>query len=210
MWFRKSQLLLPNTQAVPDCRIRSLGAGEEVSDAQIDRQIGTNVVGSIQVIRAVLPHLRKQGGGRIVQVSSEGGQIAYPNFSVYHASEWGIEGFIEAVAQEAAPFGVDFIIAEPGPTATGFGASLVYAEPMTEYDNTPAGEVRRAIASGSFVVEGDAKRTASAMIAAADEKAAPLRLVLGSTAYNSISHALSQRLAGVEAQRSIAFSADRD
>jgi NAD(P)-dependent dehydrogenase (short-subunit alcohol dehydrogenase family) len=57
-----------------------VGAAEEVTDAQIDRQIATNLTGSIQVVRAVLPYLRDHGGGRIVQVSSEGGQIAYPNF----------------------------------------------------------------------------------------------------------------------------------
>lgn len=187
-----------------------VGAGEEVSDAEIDRQIAANLVGSIQLIRAVLPHLRRQGGGRILQVSSEGGQIAYPNFSIYHASKWGVEGFIESVAQETAPFGIDFIIAEPGPTETGFGANLVRAEPMVEYDNTPAGDVRRAISSGSFVLKGDAARTASAMIAAADKEGSSRRLVLGSTAYTSISHALAQRLAALEAQRAIAYSADRD
>lgn len=157
-----------------------------------------------------MPHLRRQGGGRIIQVSSEGGQIAYPNFSLYHATKWGIEGFIEAVAQEVAPFGIKFVIAEPGPTATNFGAGLVHAQPMVEYDNTPAGEVRRAIAEGSFDLKGDAKRTVAAMIAAGDEAEPALRLVLGSTAYNSISPALSQRLAAVEAQRDLAFSADRD
>ena len=81
------------------------GAAEELSDAQIDRQIATNLTGSMQLIRAVVPRLREQGGGRIVQVSSEGGQIAYPGFGAYHASKWGIEGFVEAVAQEVAPFG---------------------------------------------------------------------------------------------------------
>jgi len=186
------------------------GAAEEVTDAQIDRQIATNLTGSIQLIRAALPHLRRQGGGRIIQVSSEGGQIAYPNFSLYHATKWGIEGFIEAVAQEVAPFGIKFVIAEPGPTATNFGAGLVHAQPMVEYDNTPAGEVRRAIAEGSFDLTGDAKRTVAAMIAAGDEAEPALRLVLGSTAYSSISPALSQRLAAVEAQRDLAFSADRD
>lgn len=74
------------------------GAAEEVSDAQIDRQIATNLIGPIQLIRAALPALRRQGGGRIVQISSEGGQIAWPNFSLYHATKWGIEGFIESVA----------------------------------------------------------------------------------------------------------------
>lgn len=187
-----------------------VGAGEEVSDAEIDRQIATNLVGSIQVIRAVLPHLRRQGGGRILQVTSEGGQVAYPNFSIYHASKWGVEGFIESVAQETAPFGIDFIIAEPGATETGFGANLVHAEPMAEYENTPAGEIRRAITNASFVLKGDAKRTASAMITAADQTVPPFRLALGSTAYSSISQALSRRLTALEAQRTVAFSADRD
>jgi NAD(P)-dependent dehydrogenase (short-subunit alcohol dehydrogenase family) len=79
-----------------------VGAAEELSDAQIDQQIATNLTGTIQFIRAVLPHLRAQGGGRIVQVSSEGGQVVYPAFSLYHATKWGIEGFVEAVAQEAS------------------------------------------------------------------------------------------------------------
>jgi NAD(P)-dependent dehydrogenase (short-subunit alcohol dehydrogenase family) len=186
------------------------GAAEELADAQIDHQIATNLTGSIQLIRAALPHLRRQGGGRIVQVSSEGGQIAYPNFSLYHATKWGIEGFIEAVAQEVAPFGIDFLIVEPGPTATNFGASLVRAEPMTVYDDTPAGAVRVAIAKGSFVIGGDAERTVAAMIASADETKPALRLVLGGQAYNSISTALAQRLAAIEAQREIAYSADLD
>ena len=66
-----------------------------------------------------------------MQVSSEGGQIAYPCFSLYHATKWGIEGFIESVVQEVAPFGIDFIIVEPGPTGTNFGTSLVRAAPRT-------------------------------------------------------------------------------
>jgi NAD(P)-dependent dehydrogenase (short-subunit alcohol dehydrogenase family) len=177
------------------------GAAEELTDGQIDQQIATNLTGSIQLIRALLPHLRRQRSGRILQVSSEGGQIAYPNFSLYHATKWGIEGFVESVAQEVAPFGIDFIIVEPGPTSTNFGASLVRAAAMAAYDDTPAGALRRAIAEESFAVKGDAQRTADAIISAADEVKPALRLVLGSTAHNSISRAL--------AQREIAFSADR-
>ncbi len=186
------------------------GAGEEISDAQIDRQIATNLVGSIQLIRAVLPHLRAQGGGRIVQVSSEGGQIAYPNFSLYHATKWGIEGFIESVAQEVAPFGIDFLIIEPGPTRTEFGTGLDHATPLPCYEKTPAGEVRRAIASGDFAIKGDALNTVRAMIAAAGEVNPPLRLALGSTAYASISHALTERLRALEAQKGVTFSADKE
>ena len=185
------------------------GAAEELSNAQIDQQIAANLAGSIHLIRAALPYLRKQGGGRIVQVSSEGGQIAYPGFSLYHATKWGIEGFVESVAQEVAPFGIDLIIAEPGPTGTNFGANLDVAEALPAYEETPAGIVRRAISDGSFEIKGDAARTVAAIIAAAQSNAPPLRLALGSTAYSSISQALSARLAALEAQQEIAASADR-
>lgn len=185
------------------------GAAEELTDEQIEHQIATNLTGSIQIIRAALPHLRRQGGGRVVQVSSEGGQIAYPNFSLYHATKWGIEGFVESVAQEVAPFGIDFIIAEPGPTATNFGASLVRPASMEVYEDTPAGEVRRAIDSGSFDIKGDAARTVDAIITAADSERPALRLTLGSIAYDSISKALADRLASLQAQREVATSADR-
>ncbi|MCQ9616075.1 SDR family oxidoreductase [Paenalcaligenes niemegkensis] len=177
------------------------GAAEEASDAQIERQIATNLMGSIQLIRAFLPHLRAQNGGRIVQLSSEGGQIAYPNFSLYHATKWGIEGFIESVAQEVAPFGIDFLIVEPGPTGTNFVEGLDRAQPMSCYEDTSAGELRRAIASGAFAIRGDAGRTVDAMIAAADAVNPPLRLALGSTAYTSISQALANRQNQLEAQK---------
>jgi NAD(P)-dependent dehydrogenase (short-subunit alcohol dehydrogenase family) len=186
------------------------GAAEELADEQIDRQLATNLTGSIQLIRASLPHLRAQGGGRIVQVSSEGGQIAYPGFSLYHASKWGIEGFIEAVAQEVAPFGIDFIIAEPGATATNFGAALDHGKPMDVYERTPAGDVRRAISSGGFAIRGDAANTVEAMIATADADHPPFRLALGSTAYENIRAALTKRLQALEPLRSIAYSADRN
>ena len=185
------------------------GAAEELTNEEIDRQIATNLTGSIHLIRAALPLLRRQGGGRIVQVSSEGGQIAYPGFSLYHATKWGIEGFLEAVEQEVAPFSIDVIIAEPGPTGTNFGANLVQAIPLDAYAETPAGAVRRAISDGSFEIKGDAGRTVSAIISAAESEKPPLRLTLGSTAYSSISQALSARLSTLEAQQDVAASADR-
>ncbi|MGC6388772.1 SDR family oxidoreductase [Ewingella sp. S1.OA.A_B6] len=186
------------------------GAGEEASDEQIERQIATNLVGSIQLIRAALPHLRAQGGGRIVQVSSEGGQIAYPNFSLYHATKWGIEGFVESIAQEVAPFGIDFLLIEPGPTGTNFADGLDHAQPMACYEETPAGDVRRALSSGDFSIKGDAVKTVDAMITAANTLQPPFRLALGSSAYMSISQALTERLRVLEAQKEVTFSVDRD
>ena len=186
------------------------GAGEEVSDAQIRQQIDTNLIGSIQVIRAVLPHLRAQRAGRILQVSSEGGQIAYPSFSLYHATKWGIEGYIESVAQEVAPFGIEFTIAEPGPAATGFRAGVVRAPALAAYEDTPAGAMRRAVASGSFKLIGDAVKMARAMIAAVDQTPAPRRLVLGSTSYTAVRAALVRRIEELDAQRDVALSTDAD
>ncbi|NZA26470.1 SDR family oxidoreductase [Luteimonas sp. SJ-92] len=185
------------------------GAAEEVTDDQIGRQVATNLVASIQLVRAVLPHLRTQGGGRILQVSSEGGQVAYPNFSLYHATKWGIEGFLEAVAQEVAPFGIDVVIAEPGPTATGFADGLDHAAPLGVYDPTPAGDVRRALSSGGFEIRGDAERTVDAMIQVADSARPRRRIALGSTAFEHIHRALTDRLEDLVQQKSLTFSADR-
>ncbi|WP_369790485.1 SDR family oxidoreductase [Rouxiella sp. WC2420] len=185
------------------------GAAEEVSDDQLERQIATNLTGSIQLIRAVLPYLRQQGGGRVVQVSSEGGQIAYPNFSLYHATKWGIEGFVESVAQEVAPWGIDFMLVEPGPTGTNFAEGLDRAQTLRCYDETPAGEVRRAVDNGDFIISGDAVKAVAAMIAAADAPVMPFRLALGSTSYSSIREALSRRLQQLEAQKAVTLSTDK-
>ncbi len=169
----------------------------------------TNLIAPIQLVRACLPHLRRQGGGRIVQASSEGGQVTYHSFCIYHATKRGIEGCIETMAQEVAPFGIDCVLVESGPTGTNFGANLDFAGPIAAYDATPAGEVRRVVATGAFPIKGDAARTVAAMIAAADEERPPLRLALGSAAYENIERALAGRLEAVRRQKAIALGADR-
>ncbi len=143
-------------------------------------------------------------------MSSEGGQTTYPNFSLYHATKWGIEGFVEAVAQEVAPFGIAFTIVEPGPTRTNFGAGFVTPPPMAAYDHTPAGEVRRAVMSGAFPISGDPAKMVDAMIDAAEQTPAPRRLLLGSGAYDRVHAALAGRLDDLEAQREVALATDVD
>ncbi len=187
-----------------------VGAAEELTDEQIEQQIDTNLLGSIRVIRAALPHLRAQGGGRILQVSSTGGQVAFPNFSLYHATKWGIEGFVESVAQEVAPFQINFTIVEPGGTKTDFGASLVSATPMEAYSETPAGDVRRAITANSFPLPGDPSKVAQAMIDSVDQHPAPKRLPLGSDTYTLVRAALVERLEALEKQKAVALAADID
>lgn len=187
-----------------------IGAGEEVSDDQIRHQLDTNLIGSIQVIRAALPHLRAQGGGRVLQISSAGGQITFPSLSLYHASKWGIEGFVETVAQEVAPFNITFTIVEPGATQTQFGNSLVAAQPMPVYDATPVGDIRRAFAANAFPIVGDAAKMVQAMIDCATRSSPPLRLALGSDTYTGVRAALVSRLNALDAQKEIAFASDAD
>jgi NAD(P)-dependent dehydrogenase (short-subunit alcohol dehydrogenase family) len=185
------------------------GAAEEVTDEQIRHQIDTNLIGSIQVVRAALPFLREQGGGRIIQLASMGGQVTFPSLSIYHATKWAVEGFVESVAQEVAPFGIAFTIVEPGMARTNFGAgSMISAEPMAVYDNTPVGDFRRAAAAGQIVNNGDPRKMAQAMIDSVYSNPAPRRLTLGSDAYAAIRTALADRIAALDAQRSIAFSTD--
>ena len=80
------------------------GAAEELSDDQVLHQISTNLVGPIMLIRAALPHLRKQGGGRIIGLSTYGGLASLPGGSLYHAGKWGLEGFLDSMSQELAVF----------------------------------------------------------------------------------------------------------
>jgi NAD(P)-dependent dehydrogenase (short-subunit alcohol dehydrogenase family) len=188
-----------------------LGAAEEVSDAQIRHQLDTNVLGSIRLARAALPHLRKQGGGRLMQLSSMGGHLAFPALSLYHTSKWAIEGFYESLAQEVAPFNIHTTLVEPGSALTGFGsAGLVNAPALDAYDATPVGDTRRMLAAGAFPTPGDAGKMAAAMIASADQTPAPKRLLLGSDAYTLVHAALTDRLTAFEAQRDVAFSTDAD
>jgi NAD(P)-dependent dehydrogenase (short-subunit alcohol dehydrogenase family) len=183
------------------------GAAEELDDAAVQRQVDTNLVGSIALIRASLPHLRAQGGGRVVQISSEGGQRTYPGFSAYHATKWGVEGFVEAVAQEVAPFGITCLLAELGPTRTQFGVNAERADPHPAYDATPVGDMRRRLATGAWTF-ADLGKATDAIIAAAEDANAPLRLTLGSTAHTSVTTALRSRLAMLEPQAASAAALD--
>jgi NAD(P)-dependent dehydrogenase (short-subunit alcohol dehydrogenase family) len=122
----------------------------------------------------------------------------------------GIEGFCETAAKEIAPFGIGLTIVEPGATPTGFGSALDAAPPMPEYAGTPADDVRRAVADGTLSLPNDPQKIAEAIISLVDSGATPLRLPLGSDAYDDIRAALVARLAEHEAHRDVAFSVVRD
>ncbi|CDG85334.1 SDR family oxidoreductase [Janthinobacterium agaricidamnosum] len=185
------------------------GVAEEATDAQMLHQLGTNLTGSMQLVRSALPHLRQLGGGRILQLSTMGGQAAFPAGSMYHAGKWGIEGFIDSVAQEVAVFNIGCTLVEPGSARTGFRYRGARWTPKIDaYDASPAGMARRMIEAGNSVQIGDPAKMAAIIIASVEQHPAPKRIALGSDAYNIMHKQLSERLAALEAQKELAFSTD--
>jgi len=185
------------------------GAAEELTDDQVAHQLKTNLAGSIHLVRAVLPFLRKQSGGRILQLSSMGGQAALPGGSLYNATKWGIEGFLDAVSQEVGVFGIGCTLVEPGGARTNFryGSSRL-APKIDAYDASPASYARRMLEEGTSLPIGDPAKMVRLMIDSVNQHPAPKRLALGSDAYTLMHKQLSERLAELEAQKDLAFSTD--
>jgi NAD(P)-dependent dehydrogenase (short-subunit alcohol dehydrogenase family) len=195
--------------AVSNAGYGLFGAAEELSDAQVEAMIATNLTGSIQLIRAVLPHMRAEGAGRIIQLSSYGGQVAFPGNSMYHATKWGIEGFVEAVAQEVAGFGIGMTIVEPGGARTEFRyGSAQIADLMPEYDGTPAHAFQTMLEGANGPAPGDPARMAARIIESVDIDPAPLRMVLGSQALEATLTTLRKRVGDFEKQTHLAASTD--
>lgn len=185
------------------------GAAEEVSDQEVIQIIETNLVGSIQLIRAVIPYFRKQKHGRFIQISSYGGQVAFPGNSMYHATKWGIEGFCESAAQELAPFNIGLTIVEPGGARTEFRyGSAKVAKLMPEYNGNPAHAFLPMLDEANGAAPGDPKKMAAQIIESAEIEPAPLRLVLGSQALESTISVLQTRIADFDKQRESAASTD--
>lgn len=183
------------------------GCAEELSDTEIEQIIATNLTGSIQLIKTALPYMRKQGGGRIIQISSYGGQVAYPANSMYHATKFGIEGFCEAVAQEVAQFNIGLTIVEPGGARTEFRyGSAKVANLMPEYDSCHG--FLNMLDASKGLAPGDPARMAERIIESVDREPAPLRMVLGSQALSATISRLKERIADYETQTELAASTD--
>jgi NAD(P)-dependent dehydrogenase (short-subunit alcohol dehydrogenase family) len=195
--------------AVSNAGYGLFGAAEEATDDQVERQIRTNLIGPIHLARALLPHLRAQGYGRIIQISSVGGQCTMPGTAVYNATKWGVEGFFESLAAEVKGFGIGVTIVEPGSVRTDFtGRSKEMAAALRAYQGTPAAAFRRMVEGGFVRYPGDLAKMATAILDAATCPVAPLRLTLGSDAYRLIRAGLTARLADLEDQKDVAASTD--
>ena len=196
-----------------DVLVNNAGYGniDSVEDTSLDefrRQIETNLFGTIVMTKAVIPVMRKQRAGHIIQLSSVGGRIGAPGRAPYSAAKWGVEGFSESLALEMALVNVRVTILEPGGFRTDFaGASTSLSEGRAEYDSVVGVAARRQRDYHGHQ-PGDPARAAQAILAVAAMEHPPLRIALGSDAVQAIETADQARR--VELARWRDFSASTD
>jgi NAD(P)-dependent dehydrogenase (short-subunit alcohol dehydrogenase family) len=170
-----------------------VGAVEETTDEELRDLFDVHFFAPAALTRAVLPGMRAQGGGAIVQMSSVGGQTTAPGFSAYCATKFALEGLTETLREEVAGFGIHTVIVEPGAFRTGLfrsGAAYESAE-MPEYAEV-VGPTREYVRSNHGLQPGDPVKAAEAIITALDADEPPLRLVLGADAIENISNRLER------------------
>ena len=183
------------------------GAAEELDEESIYKILDTNLTAPIMIIHDALPYLRKQGGGRIIQLSSYGGQVAFPANSLYHATKFGVEGFCESVAQEVAKFNIGVTIVEPGGARTEFRyGSAHVANLMPEYEHVHG--FLNMLDKSKGLAPGDPAKMAARIIESVDKDPAPLRMVLGSQALAATIQRLEERVADYKTQTELAASTD--
>jgi NAD(P)-dependent dehydrogenase (short-subunit alcohol dehydrogenase family) len=164
----------------------SVGAVEELELADLRALMDVMFFGAVAVTKAVLPHLRAQGGGAIVQISSMGGQLSMPGFGAYCAAKFALEGLSEALAAEVAPFGIRVLIAEPGAFRTGFGGERMHRSRTIDAYAVSTGPTRAAVDAMDGTQPGDPRKAAQAVLTVLDSPDPPLRLAMGNDAVDSI------------------------
>ncbi|UXA14397.1 SDR family oxidoreductase [Mycobacterium sp. SMC-8] len=179
---------------------------EELSEKQARDQIETNVFGALWITQAALPYLREQRSGHIIQVSSIGGVVAFPNLGAYHASKWALEGFSQALAQEVAEFGVHVTLIEPGGFATDWaGPSAKHATALPAYaDGHARNEQMRASRTAR---PGDPQASARALRKIVDSPDPPLRVFFGELPLELARADYQSRLAEWEKWQPVAIEA---
>ncbi|GAA4811616.1 oxidoreductase [Actinomycetospora chlora] len=186
----------------------SRGAFEEFTDEQIRAQFEVNVFGAMAVTRAVLPVMRAQGSGHVIQMSSIAAVRAALGGSAYSGSKMALEGVSEGLAADVAPLGIKVTMIEPGPFRTDFaGRSPVVADPLPAYAEVLR-ESRGRFARLDGTQPGDPERAARAVVAVADLDEPPLRLPLGANAFDTVRATLRARLEELDALEALGRDTD--
>jgi NAD(P)-dependent dehydrogenase (short-subunit alcohol dehydrogenase family) len=188
----------------------SVGAVEEFEMDDLRALMDTMFFGAVELTKAVLPHMRERGSGAIVQMSSQGGQLAPPGYTAYCAAKYALEAMSEALATEVGPLGIRVLIVEPGAFRTGLlGARMHASREIPAYAET-AGATRAGAAAMDGRQPGDPRKLAAAILAALDAPDAPLHLALGADAVEAIRAAQERRRADLEAWEEVSRNTDFD
>jgi NAD(P)-dependent dehydrogenase (short-subunit alcohol dehydrogenase family) len=184
------------------------GFFEELSPEQFERQLATNLVGQLNVTRAVLPVMRKQRSGHIITMSSTAGIVGQEFCSAYSASKFGLEGWMESLRFEVEPFGIRTTIVEPGffRTALLEKESTAWAELSIDDYAERTAQTRPAWEAMSGKQGGDPAKLAKALLTIADEDPPPLRFVAGADAVETVERKARELLAQVDAHRDLSTS----
>ncbi|MDG3441229.1 MULTISPECIES: oxidoreductase [Nitrospirillum] len=182
---------------------------EEGVEAEIRAQFDTNVFGLFAMTRAVLPLMRAQGGGRILNITSVAGLVGYPGSGYYAASKHAVEGWSDSLRAEVEPLGIGVTCVEPGPFRTDWaGRSLRQtASRIPDYADTAAKRLA-ATKDISGTQAGDPVRASDIMIEITQRPIPPRHVVLGAWGQDAVVTRLRQRLEEIEGQRDQALSAD--
>jgi NAD(P)-dependent dehydrogenase (short-subunit alcohol dehydrogenase family) len=185
------------------------GAVEAFSDEQVRSQLETNLYAPIEITRAVLPFMRKQQSGHILQISSMGGRVGSGGVSVYQAAKFGLSGFSEGLAIEVADFGIKVTCVEPGGFRTDWaGDSMSYAAEIEGYNMV--NKRIQLFKSGGFKPIGDPDKAAKVIINTVDNPEPPLHLLLGSEAVAIVKHSEAAKLRELERWEKVSLSTDSD
>jgi NAD(P)-dependent dehydrogenase (short-subunit alcohol dehydrogenase family) len=188
----------------------NLVAVEDIEPADFRAQLETNLLGVVNVSKAALPVLRKQGSGRIIQVSSLGGRVATPGLSAYQAAKWAVGGFSEVLAQEVAPLGIKVTVLEPGGMRTDWAGSSMTVPPISGPYRPTVGALAAMFDSAEVAAAGDPAKVAQAVLTVAELDEPPVRLLLGSDAVRYAAVVAQARAAEDEKWRYISVSTDHD
>jgi NAD(P)-dependent dehydrogenase (short-subunit alcohol dehydrogenase family) len=186
------------------------GAVEEATDQQVRAAFETNFFGTLNVLRATLPHLRARRSGHIVNITAYRGQSAGPGMGLLASFNYAKEGLSDGLKEELKPLGIHVTMVEPGPTTTGFrGAVDRDAVEISDYDQTVR-KAARIIESLPDEFFNAPEPVATAILAAVDADEPPLRLATGSVAVNTIRENFQSRLANLEAWAAVSHAVDND